>query len=519
MKALDEQGRRQSGATARAFHEATKHSYRSVRRRGHFLDWDNKPHPFKVYEGLERVPLPTDLPELGVSALDAIAAVNVAPRAARPDLSALARILVLGAGVRSTRRLDHEVFHFRTYASAGALYPVEAYVACEDLPDLPAGVYHFEPATPALVRLRAGDHRGWLARSSGWEPAVAAAPVVVALTGIPWRTAWKYGERGYRHLFWDAGMVLANVLGLAASAGLQTRVVLGFVDEDVEVLLGLDGVKEFPLCLVPLGSGQSAPEPDSTPRRLTFGAGPLSDREMVFEAITEANDAGRLSGPDEVGGWRESGTASLAPSEVDREPPRSEPESTGGPQDPLETVIRRRGSARRFDRTPIPAGVLVDVLDHATRGVPTDYAPRGSRLIELYLIANNVDGLAQGAYAFRDGGFLGLAEGDYRREAGYLCLEQRLAADAAATVFFMADLERVLDALGDRGYRAVQLEAGIVGGKLYLGAYAHRFGATGLTFYDDDVTEFFSPDAAGKSCMLVVAIGGSPRLKRRGSSR
>jgi SagB-type dehydrogenase family enzyme len=516
---VDDRIRQQSGPGARAFHEATKHSYRSVRRRGHFLDWDNKPHPFKVYEGLERVPLPSDLPELGASALDAIAAVDVLSRAARPDLSALARILVLGAGVRSTRRLDHEALHFRTYASAGALYPVEAYVACEDLPGLPAGVYHSDPATPALVRLRAGDHRGWLARSAGWEPAMAAAPVVVALTGIPWRTAWKYTERGYRHLFWDAGMILANVLGLAASAGLQTRVVLGFADEDVELLLGLDGVKEFPLCLVPLGAGRAPPQPDTTPGRSSLEARPLSDGEMVFEAIREANDAGRLSSADEVERWREAGTSSLAPSEDDREPPRSEPESTGRPQDPLEMVIRRRGSARRFDRTPIPAGVLADVLDRATRGVPTDHAPRGSRLIELYLIANNVDGLAQGAYAFRDGGFLSLAEGDFRGEAGYLCLEQRLAADAAATVFLMADLERVLDAIGDRGYRAAQLEAGIVGGKLYLGAYAHRFGATGLTFYDDDVTEFFSPDAAGKSCMLVVAIGGSPRLKRTGSRR
>jgi len=72
---------------------------------------------------------------------------------------------------------------------------------------------------------------------------------------------------------------------------------------------------------------------------------------------------------------------------------------------------------------------------------------------------------------------------------------------------------RRFGAFGSRGYRAAQLEAGIVAGRTYLGAYAYRFGATALTFYDDAVTEFFSPDAAGTSCMLVVALGESPRLR------
>jgi SagB-type dehydrogenase family enzyme len=409
--------------------------------------------------------------------------------------------------------------HFRTYASAGALYPVEVYVLCKDLPGLSAGVYHFDPAGPALERLRPGDHRGWLAQSSGREPAVAAAPVVLALSGIPWRTAWKYTERGYRHLFWDAGMILANVLGLAASVGLLTRVVLGFVDEDVELLLGLDGVKEFPLCLVSLGSGDGPSEPDSTPGRLNIEARPLSDRELVFEAITKANDGGKLPSPDEVQRWREAGRTSPTSPGDPREPARADQGPSDRPPDSLEVVIGRRGSARFFDGTPMSAATLADVMNRATRGVPTDYSPGGAGLVEPYLIVNNVDGLSQGAHAYRDGKFVVLSEGDYRREAGFLCLEQRLASDAAVTVFLMRDLGRVIDVLGDRGYRAAQLEAGIVGGKLYLGAYAYRFGASGLTFYDDDVTQFFSPDAAGKSCMLVVAIGGSPRLKRRRGSR
>ena len=65
---------------------------------------------------------------------------------------------------------------------------------------------------------------------------------------------------------------------------------------------------------------------------------------------------------------------------------------------------------------------------------------------------------------------------------------------------------------GNRGYRVVQLEAGILSGKLYLGAYAQRLSATGLTFYDDDVTQFFSPHAQGKSTIMLVAIGKNAKM-------
>jgi len=92
-------------------------------------------------------------------------------------------------------------------------------------------------------------------------------------------------------------------------------------------------------------------------------------------------------------------------------------------------------------------------------------------------------------------------------------LDQELAADAAVDIFFLAELRPILQRFGNRGYRAVQLEAGILGGKLYLAAYAQHLGATGLTFYDDEVTRFFSPHAEGKSAIFLVAIGKSAKQK------
>ncbi len=100
-----------------------------------------------------------------------------------------------------------------------------------------------------------------------------------------------------------------------------------------------------------------------------------------------------------------------------------------------------------------------------------------------------------------------LRAGEPRREAGHLALGQPLAADAAVNLYWLVDLPRVLARLGNRGYRAAQLDAAIRGGKTYLAAFALGIGATGLTFFDDDVTGFFSPHAAGKSVMFLMAIG------------
>jgi nitroreductase len=94
-----------------------------------------------------------------------------------------------------------------------------------------------------------------------------------------------------------------------------------------------------------------------------------------------------------------------------------------------------------------------------------------------------------------------------------LDLGQALAADAAVNIYTMTSLEPVLSRYGNRGYRLAQLEGGIIGGRIYLAAYAQRLGATGLTFFDDDVTEFFSPHAEGKSVMFLMAVGRSARRK------
>ena len=175
----------------------------------------------------------------------------------------------------------------------------------------------------------------------------------------------------------------------------------------------------------------------------------------------------------------------------------------------------RRGSTRRFSHEAITLAELSNALHYATRGVAMDVEPDGSwPFNQLYLIVNHVDGAAPGTYVLdRERACLELLkEGESRREAGFLGLGQEIPHDASVNVYFLADLEPVLAHYGNRGYRLAQMEAAITAGRLYLAAYAQGFGASGLTFFDDDVTAFFSPHAAGKSVMFLVALGR--RLKK-----
>ncbi len=187
------------------------------------------------------------------------------------------------------------------------------------------------------------------------------------------------------------------------------------------------------------------------------------------------------------------------------------------PQDTIEEVVVRRGSTREFSRDSI---TLCTALDYARQRDPwhrggSSRSEQESSFNELYLIVHAVEGLPSGAYVFRrqERALELLKEGDFRREAGYLGLGQEIPADCSVNVYFLADLESILKRFGNRGYRVAQLEAAIMGGKLYLAAYAQRLGASGLTFFDDDVTEFFSPHAAGKSVMFLVALGKSAKRK------
>jgi SagB-type dehydrogenase family enzyme len=420
-------------------------------------DLGTLPPPIKSYpDGLEVLDLPRELPEPQVSATAVLAGV---PSPAQPlDAAQLGRVLFLGAGVVRTGQRDGRRILFRAAGSAGARFPLEVYVSARGVSGVPDAVYWYDPERHALVRI---------------APAAAGAVSTLIVTGVPWRTGWRYAERGWRHLYWDAGTLLAQLSAAADSAGLAPRLRSLFPDAAVRDLVGADGVHEYPLALLSLGDGEPAigPAGPAIPGRLP---------EVELPLCTEAQRAGER---DTLG---EPWPGAPALPEV--------PASAS-----LDEVVRRRGSQRRMNRSrTLPPELLRWPLAAALRGIEVPH----------WVAVHGVDGVVPGLYRWPDL-TRPLRAADLRDELLRICLDQALAADAAYVVIAALPLA----GLDDRGYRDAQLAAGLVEGRLHLAAYALGVGASGMTFLDAEV-----PDLLGERdplAALLFTCVGVPEYRSR----
>ena len=558
------------------YHEATKHSESSLMTSRHYLDFDNKPMPFKIYLELPSISLPVNFPIPEVNALNCISGMlsqgssddmkemttttttktmdttNTVTTTSTPNLTmeSLAEILFFSAGITRELNYPYGKYYMRAASATGALYPIELYVICDDIsPDLVAGVYHFSAPDFSLTRIRKGGYKRYLAAAAtAKNQDITNSAITIIFTSFAWRNAWKYQARSYRHWFWDSGVIAANLLATTHAMGLPTHIIMGFVDDKVSELLCLEDQREAPISMVAIGqrrskdsvaSSQQQSEAEILPHIPIPKIRALSKRgEISYPEIWELNWASKLTSKQEIEEWinnahrhhnhqltstttshhlqgkgaindENNNNIIIIPNELKEDVQNSRS---------LKETILWRGSSRRFARTDISLSALKTILYSSTRGVPIDIFRERSSLTEIYFIANGVDSLTPGAY-FYNHDISGATKpatssiekireiASSRNISGYLCLGQSLFGDASVVFFLMTDLQSVLRSLGNRGYRTSQFEAGIIAGKIYLAAYALGLGASGSTFFDDAVTEFFSPHASNRSTMIAVGVG------------
>ncbi|MGC1211198.1 MAG: hypothetical protein WA890_08055 [Micromonospora sp.] len=422
-------------------------------------DPETLPPPMKGYpDGLPVVALPRDLPDPGVPATAVLAGMQAA---AQPlDAAQLGRVLFLGAGVVRTAERNGRRVLYRASGSAGARFPLEVYASTRGVTGVPDGVYWYDGVQHALVQV---------------APPAAGAATTLVVTGVPWRTGWRYAERGWRHLYWDGGTLLSQLSAAAASAGLSPRLRSLFPDAMVRQLVGADGVHEYPLALLSLGDG----EPAIGPTGLAAG-GELPPVELPL--CTAAQRAGER---DDLGSpWPQAPALSDFP-----------------PSDSLDAVVRRRGSQRRMDRSrTVPRPLLEWSLAAALRGVQVPH----------WVAVHGVDDVAPGLYRWPDLS-RPLRAGNLRDELLRICLDQSLAGDAAYVVIAATPLST----LDDRSYRDAQLAAGLVEGRLHLAAYALGAGASGMTFIDSEVPGLLSK-ADDLAALLFTCVGVPEYASRSG---
>src|SRR5829696_742941 len=541
------------------YHEATKHSEASLITSRHYLDFDNKPIPFKVYLELPSIDLPINFPTPEANAISCISGTirqtppdyttqltatlskNNVTNTSKVDLGNLAEILFFSAGITREMKYPYGNYYMRAASATGALYPIELYVVCGDVsPNLVAGVYHFSPADFTLTQIRKGSYKRYLADIANNQD-IARAPITIIFTSFAWRNAWKYQARSYRHWFWDSGVIAANLLATTGAMGLRARIIMGFLDDSVNQLLCLEDQKEAAIAMAAIGAGLSNDSITPTQKQEQMHKilqapvpkiRPLSKREEIkYPEIWQLNHASKLASKQEIDEWisnahnhRQQSLSKTLPYSQEKGRnnenliiPLNELQESINNSLTLRETILRRGSSRRFARTNISLSTLKTILYTSTRGVPMDIFEDGNSLTDIYFIANGVDGLAPGGYFYNQDAsaagapntFLEKIRGSAssRNISGYLCLGQSLFSDASVVFFLMTDLQSALRSLGNRGYRASQFEAGIIAGNIYLAAYALGIGASGSTFFDDAVTEFFSPHAGNKSAMIAIGVG------------
>lgn len=431
-------------------------------------DMDRRTWYYKRYQDpLSSRPLPRELPFSDVPALKLLtgtASVSQQPL----DLPQLSRLLHLTAGVVRTGERAYGKYLFRAAGSAGGRFPLELYVAVPEGNELPAGVHWYHPEEHALVEI---------------GPAPSGGAPAIVVTGVPWRTGWRYRERGFRHVYWDAGTMLSQLLALADSAGLGPELYSRFPDAQIAELVCADRVHEWPVAVVSLGDVSPAIHPSGP-----AAVGEVDSSPVEFPLVTEAQRAGDrdlLGAP-----WPEG-----AASEVGSNEGRS-----------IDEVILARGSLRLMDpESSLSQESLRVSMDVAMRGIAVPH----------FVVVHAVDGMTPGVYQWPDLS-TAIRTGNLREELYQVALEQGLARDAA---FVVVGAERVA-ALDDREYRDAQLAAGLVEGRLHLAAYALGAGASGMTFLDSEIPALLGGpwDALLFTCVGVpeyrTTPGGSPGAPR-----
>ncbi len=157
----------------------------------------------------------------------------------------ISQLLWAGQGITSPMA-------FRTAPSAGALYPLDLYIAIGRVDSLPQDVFRYEPGKHTLRRVASGDRRDEVSRAALSQAWIADCAAVIAVTATMRRTTRKYGERGVRYAHMEAGHVAQNICLQAAALNLAATPVGAFRDDEIRQVLQMAPEAE-PLYLLPVG--------------------------------------------------------------------------------------------------------------------------------------------------------------------------------------------------------------------------------------------------------------------------
>lgn len=523
-----------------AYHQATKHHLHAYARGPHQLDWDTQPNPFRRYEGAPLIPLDHILPSSEPQYEAAFVAGRVLPQ---PFLRRqLSQFFCDSLALSALKRAGNSSWALRINPSSGNLHPTEGYLICGPMAGLCTMpmVCHYAPAEHALERRVEFPLKIWKAMTQGLPEPV----LLVGLTSVHWREAWKYGERAYRYCQHDVGHALAAVSLAAAALGWQATLLDDLGTDSLAALLGVGDPQ-----------GAEAEQPDCVIAVYPQG-GVVRDSTLPSEILETFTTLPWVGRPNVLSPGHVEWPTIERVTAATQKPPTHQRYGTPEPMRPalatgsatvsLREIIYQRRSAVALDgRTSITRDAFYRILAKTLASAaqfPFNTLP-WTHFIHLALFVHRVQNLDPGLYVLvRDPAqtpalraemkqefdwgkpdacpdeleLYSLQVGDMRQLSERVSCHQSIAADGCFSLGMIAEFERPLRQYGAWFYPRLFWESGVVGQVLYLEAEAIGIRGTGIgCFFDDPMHSVLGLKTLRYQSLYHFTMGGpveDPRL-------
>ncbi|MCG7873046.1 MAG: SagB family peptide dehydrogenase [Candidatus Thiodiazotropha lotti] len=509
----------------RAYHERTKHHFDRYAAGPEYLDWEQQPNPFRLFEAAPQIKLPLDFDELPEPGLASLSTLQSQLALKDWGLTEISSLLRFSMGLAAWKVYGPDRWSLRCNPSSGNLHPTETYLLVSGLKSLKNGVYHYAPYPHALeLRAETGS-------ASQSQP-----QILLAFSSIAWREAWKYGERAYRYVQLDIGHAIGALAYSAAALGYYLRR-LPVSRQELAKLLGFnrqedfkDAEVEYPDLIFRLQE-----QPDQT--------ADLSGAEKTQLPTTSQwhGTANRLSQqPSHHWPLIDELEQPLMECPPCRQSPLAEtiPAPARAPDRPIRQIILQRRSAQAFNgKSSLPLSHFYRILDHCLPRANEQpwkswpYQPR----IHLLLFVHRVEELSPGLYLLPrspqalpglkqslDKDFSWqpiescpahillhqLVSTEVKKAARALSCHQDIAASSFFSLGMLAEFDTALQAFGPLAYPELFWEAGLIGQVLYLQAEAHAVRGTGIgCFFDDAVHQIAGVTDSGLQSLYHFTVG------------
>lgn len=456
--------------TVLEYHDRTKHRPSRYAASLGYMDWATQPDPYRRYLGAPLIPLKHSEITPPYHLLFQKDALPIAPLC----IESLSQLLRYSLGLAAIKSHGGSSWALRCNASSGNLHPSECYIIAPPIEGVSSSptLSHYAPREHALELLHTYD-----------EP-ISEGTLIIALSSVIWREAWKYGERSWRYCQLDAGHAYQAIKISAAMLGWECT------------LLTIDTTEIASLCGLNQFHRYDPNERESPDLLLQIRKGSFT-RPKTPDLAYIANRLSHAHHPWPILEIIDTATQGEYPLPVMMQESRHTPLPTKSSGE----IILKRRSAQMMDGSGITQEQFRTLLD-------SSLFCKDASDIHFILFVHRVEGLEKGLYAFvrnsdnletlknaMDQNFIWedcenrlycLQKGDYRGAAQMISCNQEIAKEGAFSFGMITHFSNSLEQHGAIGYKNLYHQCGMIGQMLYLEATSVGLSATGIGCFLDD---------------------------------